>query len=190
MRCLAEVSIRRELNCLANSRPSVENGIRVHVSVRFESFSTRSFPRITKRTMCRHLAFRLEIALVGNKDDREKVLVLDAQNLLVESRDLLERVARCNRVNKQETLSAPRKRNEHTRNDMLASSFIPWHITQWKVQRLGRCTGTSCIAHAWHYCWSKERSGRRKFKSVSQLWFLRRRVLCSKKKERRKVGGK
>lgn len=75
--------------------------------------------------MCRHLAFRLEIALVGNKDDREKVLVLDAQDLLVESRDLLERVTRCNRVNKQETFSAPSTRIEHKRNDMLASSFLP-----------------------------------------------------------------
>jgi len=74
--------------------------------------------------MCRHLTFRFEIALVGNEDDREKVLVLDAQDLLVESRDFLERVARRNRVNKQEALSAPRMKNEHKRNNMLVSSLL------------------------------------------------------------------
>lgn len=56
--------------------------------------------------MGRDLAFMLEIALVGNKDDGEKVLVLDTENLLVECGDFLERVARCDRVDKQETFSS------------------------------------------------------------------------------------
>jgi len=47
--------------------------------------------------MSRDLTLVFEIALVGNEDDGEKVLVLDAEDLLVKSRDFLERVAGCDR---------------------------------------------------------------------------------------------
>lgn len=39
------------------------------------------------------LALVLEIALVGDEDDGEDILVLDAEDLLVKGRDFLERVA-------------------------------------------------------------------------------------------------
>jgi len=56
--------------------------------------------------MSRDLTLVFEIALVGNEDDGEKVLVLDAEDLLVKSRDFLERVAGCDRVDKQKTFSS------------------------------------------------------------------------------------
>lgn len=52
-----------------------------------------------------HLALVLEVALVGDDDDGEVVPVLDAEDLLVERRDLLERGARGDRVNKEEALA-------------------------------------------------------------------------------------
>ena len=55
--------------------------------------------------MSRHLAFDLQIALVSNEDDGEKVLVLDTEDLLVEGRDFFKRVARCDRVYKKKTLA-------------------------------------------------------------------------------------
>jgi len=56
-------------------------------------------------TMSRHLTLVLQIALVGNKDDGEKVLVLDTQDLLVKSRNFLKRVAGGDRIYEQEALS-------------------------------------------------------------------------------------
>lgn len=56
--------------------------------------------------MSRNLAFVLEIALVGDEDDGEDILVLDAEDLLVEGRDFLERVARGDRVDEQETFAS------------------------------------------------------------------------------------
>ena len=55
--------------------------------------------------MSGNLALMLEIALVGNEDNGEKVLVLDTEDLLVKGRDFLKRVARCDRVDKQEALA-------------------------------------------------------------------------------------
>lgn len=51
------------------------------------------------------LALVLEVALVGDNDDGEVVSVLDAENLLVERRNLLERAARSDRVDEQEALA-------------------------------------------------------------------------------------
>ena len=55
--------------------------------------------------MGRNLALVLKIALVGNEDDGEEVLVLDTENLLVKGRDFLKGVARCDRVDEQETFA-------------------------------------------------------------------------------------
>ena len=55
-----------------------------------------------RRTIHAHLALVLEIALVGDDDDGERVLVLHSEDLLVEGRDLFKRVARGNRIDEQE----------------------------------------------------------------------------------------
>ena len=55
--------------------------------------------------MSGNLALVLEIALVGDKDDGEEILVLDSEDLLVKCRDFLKRVAGCDRVHQQETLT-------------------------------------------------------------------------------------
>jgi hypothetical protein len=51
------------------------------------------------------LAFVLEIALVGDDNDGERVLVLDSEDLLVERRNFFKRVARGDRIDEQEALS-------------------------------------------------------------------------------------
>jgi len=55
----------------------------------------------------RDFSLALQIALVADNNHGEVVLVLDAENLLLESGDLLETLARSDVVNKQETLSRP-----------------------------------------------------------------------------------
>lgn len=44
------------------------------------------------RTLCRNFSLGFQIALVAHHDDREVVLVLDAENLLLERHDFLERL--------------------------------------------------------------------------------------------------
>ena len=74
--------------------------------------SAPTFPRIQigqergqGRTVHANLALVLEVALVRNDDDWEVVLILDAQDLLVECADLLEAVARGDRVDGEEALA-------------------------------------------------------------------------------------
>ena len=52
-------------------------------------------------TVCAYLTLILEITLVGNDDDGERVLILYPQNLLMEGTDFLKRVSGCDRVDKQ-----------------------------------------------------------------------------------------
>lgn len=47
----------------------------------------------------------LQITLVGNDDDGEVILVLDAQDLLLEGHDFFEGLTRCDGVDKQEALA-------------------------------------------------------------------------------------
>jgi hypothetical protein len=56
--------------------------------------------------MSRDLALVLKIALVGDKDDGEDVLIFDAEDLLVKGRDFFERVARGDRIDEQETFAS------------------------------------------------------------------------------------
>lgn len=60
--------------------------------------------RDTQHTVHAHLALILEIALVGHDNDRERVLVLDSEDLLVERRDFFKRVAGGDRVDEEEAL--------------------------------------------------------------------------------------
>jgi len=52
-----------------------------------------------------HLPLILQIALVCHNDDREGVSILDAKDLLMERADFLERVARRDGVDEEETFS-------------------------------------------------------------------------------------
>ena len=60
-----------------------------------------------QRTLPRHLTLTLQIALVSNDHHWEVVLVLDAENLLLESGNFLEALARRNVVDEQEALASP-----------------------------------------------------------------------------------
>lgn len=53
------------------------------------------------------MTFILEVALIRDDDDRERILVFYPKNLLVEDTDFLKRVAGRNRVDEQESLSGP-----------------------------------------------------------------------------------
>jgi hypothetical protein len=55
----------------------------------------------------RDFSLALQIALIADNNHWEVVLVLDAQNLLLEGGDLLETLAGSDVVDKQETLSCP-----------------------------------------------------------------------------------
>ena len=53
------------------------------------------------------LALKLEVALVCDDDDGERVLILHAQDLLVERAYFLERVPRSDRVDEQKPFAGP-----------------------------------------------------------------------------------
>ena len=59
------------------------------------------------RTVHADLALKLEVAFVCDDDDGERILVLHAQNLLVERADFLERVPRGDRVDEQKPFTGP-----------------------------------------------------------------------------------
>ena len=84
----------------------------VQVNARFRKKSVRTF--------CAHLSLGVQIALVADNDDGEVVLVLDAQNLLLECDDLLEALARCYAVDEQETLACSHVLLAHGRVLLLA----------------------------------------------------------------------
>jgi hypothetical protein len=65
----------------------------------------RTFQEKCGRTFCAHLSLGVQIALVSDNNDGEVVLVLDAQNLLLECDDLLEALARCDAVDEQEAFA-------------------------------------------------------------------------------------
>jgi hypothetical protein len=60
-----------------------------------------------------NLTLELQIALIGDNDDGEVVLILDLQNELLEVHGLFERVSRGHRVHKQDALSGTYIRCPH-----------------------------------------------------------------------------
>jgi hypothetical protein len=79
-----------------------------------------TFQGCWRRTFCAHLSLGFQIALVSDNDDGEVVLVLDAQNLLLECDDLLEALARRYAVDEQEALACPHILLAHGRVLLLA----------------------------------------------------------------------
>jgi len=71
---------------------------------RLDELASKVFCQISALIVA-DLAFVLEVALVGDDDDGERVLVLDAEDLLVESADFFEGVARGDGVDEEEALS-------------------------------------------------------------------------------------
>jgi len=59
------------------------------------------------RTVHADLPLEFEVAFVCDDDDGKRVLVLHAQNLLVERADFLERVPRGDRVDEQKPFAGP-----------------------------------------------------------------------------------
>lgn len=62
----------------------------------------------------------LQITLVGDDNDGEVILVLDAQDLLLEGHDFFEGLARCNGVDEQESLAGSHVLFSHSRVFLLA----------------------------------------------------------------------
>jgi len=72
------------------------------------------------RTLCGDLSLAVEITLVANDNHGEVVLVLDAENLLLEGHDLLEALAVGYRVDEQEALARAHVLLAHGRVLLLA----------------------------------------------------------------------
>lgn len=97
IRDLADVSRKVQLNDCARASPSVE----IELDAVLYSAESRYL------TLPRDFALALQIALVANNDHREVVLVLDAQDLLLEGCDFLKALTRGDGVDEQETLACP-----------------------------------------------------------------------------------
>ena len=96
IRCLADVSIKRQPKCFARSRPSEGNPL-----------SPPLKGRQGMRTVHSNLTFVLEVALVGHNYDGKRILVLDPQNLLMERANFFKRVSRGDRVDEQKPFTSP-----------------------------------------------------------------------------------
>lgn len=86
-------------------------------------------------TMNSNLAFILEVALVGDDEDRERVPVLDAEDLLVELRNLLKRVTRRDGVNKEEAFACP-----HVPRRGMCEQASRWTRVKRKGGRVTHCS--------------------------------------------------
>ncbi len=84
----------------------------------------------TIRTVHANLPLKLEVAFVCDDNDGERVLVLHAQNLLVERANFLERVPRRDRVNEQEPFTGPHVLLAHgtTSGDVSREREIRRHV--------------------------------------------------------------
>lgn len=79
-------------------------------------------------TLCADLSLALQIALVADDNDRERVLVLDSKDLLLECDDLLEALPRCYTVDQQKTLARPHVLLAHRRVFFLSGGIE--HVQQ------------------------------------------------------------
>lgn len=72
----------------------------------------------------------LKITLVGHDDDRKRILVLDAKNLLVESANFLERIAGGNGVDEEKTFTSAHVLLAHSSvgGEWQASSAVKYHL--------------------------------------------------------------
>ena len=75
------------------------------------------------RTLLGNGTLLLQIALVGDDDDGEVVLVLDAQDLLLEGHDFFEGLARGYGVDEQEALAGAHVLFPHRRVFLLAGGI-------------------------------------------------------------------
>lgn len=94
MRDLAEVSMNLHPKDRASASPSEE-----------EISTSASNTRRSGITLLGDLSLAFQIALVAYNDDGEVILVLDAQNLLLEGHDLFEALSARYRVDEEETLA-------------------------------------------------------------------------------------
>lgn len=76
------------------------------------------------RTVHANLALILQIALVCDNDDWERVLILDTENLLMESADFLKGVTRGDGVHEKETLPCPHVLFSHSTVRQTRSAMV------------------------------------------------------------------
>ena len=84
----------------------------------------------TIHTVRADLPLKLEVAFGCDDNDGERVLVLHAQNLLVERADFLERIPRRDRVDEQEPFTGPHVLLAHgtTSGDVSREREIRRHV--------------------------------------------------------------
>lgn len=56
-------------------------------------------------TIHANLSFIFQVTLVSDDDNREGILVLDSEDLLVECADFLKRITRCDRIDEEEAFT-------------------------------------------------------------------------------------
>lgn len=71
---------------------------------RFNEFATKVFCKISALIHA-NLALVFKVALVGDDDDRERILILDTENLLMEGANFLEGIARGDGIYQKEALA-------------------------------------------------------------------------------------
>ena len=119
IRCLADVSMNRQLKCFARSRPSGQM---------IDSLAEPYGVRCDTRTIEPHLPFIFKITLIGNNNNGEDVSILDSQDLLIEGADFLKRVPRGDRIYKKEAFSGPHVLFSHGTKFESVSLMSDWEV--------------------------------------------------------------
>jgi hypothetical protein len=73
--------------------------------------------------LLRHLSLALQITLIAYDDDREIILILNSQDLLLEDQDLIEALSACNAVHQEESFTGSHILLSHRRVFFLAGSI-------------------------------------------------------------------
>jgi hypothetical protein len=130
MRDFADVSMNLQPNDRASASPSESKGQSAKIELydgsrcTHELMERREMQRDTfegiRRTLLRHLSLTLQITLVAHDNDREIILILDPQNLLLERHDLLEALSTRNAIHQQEAFTGPHVLLAHRRVFFLA----------------------------------------------------------------------
>jgi len=88
------------------------------------------------QTIHPNLSFILQIALVGNDDNRESILILDPKDLLVERADFLKRVARRDRVDEEEAFTSTHVLFTHS---SVNKRLVYFYASEWKKNARMAC---------------------------------------------------
>jgi len=98
--------------------------------VNVNALLSRRFNKLATEVLCEvaalihsDLSLILKITLVGHDDDRKRILILDAKNLLVESANFLERIAGGDGVDEEKTFTGAHVLLAHSSIFLLTSGI-------------------------------------------------------------------